>query len=331
MSEYLTQSGIDQLFAGPGALAVAPTQEDHRPYSFRRPPRISNDRLLVLETILSRFAQGLQSLLVFRLHQQLTVRLVTIEQVIFSEFLLSLPSPCSAFGFRLRSGEQESGVLDLGTPLSLYCVDRMLGGSIAPAGVERRLTRLEQGIVKRVGGFVVAQLAEALAEYSQLSPELLAFESNADSIEAMQPDEYVYAFILEVEAEGFQGQMSLAVPLETLEEITGKPTTSDAPGERVPTREQVQLEQGIRSTQIDVAIRLPLVSLDARQIAELKAGDLIDTGHRSDVAFEVHLNGRPTFTGALGQVQRRLGLRIGNRVTDADGGRWVLGKKGRIL
>jgi flagellar motor switch protein FliM len=332
MSEYLTQKAIDEYLAGETALKAIPEKQDLRQYSFRRPPRISRDRLVALDMILSRFAQSLQSVLVFRLHHPVKVSIITIEQVIFSEFLLSLPSPCSAFEFRLRPDSQEHGVIDLGTPLSLYCVDRMLGGTGGEPPAERRLTRLEQGIARKVAGYVVTQLAEALAEWSKLSPELAAFESNPEAIGGMHPEEHILAFILEVRADEFAAQLTIGLPLDTLEEVTGRPEAHG--GDRAvegPTKEQELLEQGIRQTRVDVAVRLPLLHLGARALAELAPGDVIDTGHRDDVLYEVQLNGKPTYVGSLGQVRRQLGLRITEPVTEAKQARWDLGKAGRVL
>ena len=89
-ADALTQKDIDQLLQDAGGSARARRMAvEVLPYNFLRPPRISKERRVQLESIHSRFALSVQSMLSSRLRVPMDVS-CTVEQATFSEFVLSI-------------------------------------------------------------------------------------------------------------------------------------------------------------------------------------------------------------------------------------------------
>ena len=99
MAEHVRQRDIEELLRG-GAAGL-PESVAAAPYDFIRPPRISKERLSLLEAIYARFAMSLHAFLSGRLRSPIDVTLSSMEPVTFSEFVLSLESPCAAFVFEI--------------------------------------------------------------------------------------------------------------------------------------------------------------------------------------------------------------------------------------
>lgn len=332
MSEYLTQRAIDALFAGSDE-AEGPRPPEPRPFILRQARGLSRPQLQVLETTFGGFAEALQAFFTFRLHRQLRISLVMVEQVKRSEFLLSLPAPCAAFEFRLRPGSEERGLLDLGTPFVLYSVDCMLGGPGGAAASERRLTRIEQEIGRKVAGLVLARLGSALAERMPLAPEIVSFESNPEMLTASSAEDPVLAVLLEMADDAFSGLVALALPAASVHALAaGSPAEpEDRRFGASSTTGPGSIEQNLRLARVGLSVRMPPFGLSARDIARLRAGDVIDTGLRSDTRFVLCLNETPAFLGALGQVHRRIGLKIIGPTTETSGERRDPDRKGRLL
>ena len=70
------------------------------------------------------------------------------------------------------------------------------------------------------------------------------------------------------------------------------------------------LEQALRGARLDLRARFPLFQLKAREVGNLAVGQVIHTGHASDVPVELLVRGQRRLLGTLGQSRRYVGLRI---------------------
>ena len=82
----------------------------------------------------------------------------------------------------------------------------------------------------------------------------------------------------------------------------------------VPDAERVVnrrlLEETLRGANMAVRARFPLFRLRAGDIANLKAGQVIHTGHHLEVPIELMLSGQRRFLGVIGQMHRNIGVRV---------------------
>lgn len=324
MSETLTQKDIDALLlGGTPAPAIAP-ERDVVPYSFARPPRVSKDRRATLDAIHARFALTLQAMLSSRLRTPMDVVVESVEQVTFSEFVSSLASPCAAFVFSLGDRVGGQGVLDLGPELGFYLVDRLLGGPGEGAPPARGLTALEQTVVRHVAERTLAALREAWQDQLALVPQLEDFESDPEMLQIANLEDNVLVANLTVRCGGFTGATALGLPMSAIEPFLqergpARPRGAEARTEAAALRPRV--ESFLSQARLGVAARLPSVRISARELAKLEPGQVLRTDRALDAEIEVHVNGHLRFLATLGQVRRRVSLRI-TRTTDAPGPEW---------
>ncbi len=334
-SDSLTQREIDTILQRTTTVPLAPVlAEEVVPYNFSRPPRISKERRATLESIYARFALSLQGLLSSLLRTPVDIDASSIEQSMFSEFILSLGRPCASFIFNVGDRLGAQGAMDLSTDFSFHFVDRLFGGPGDAVDLQRSLTPLEQSVVRNLSDRTLGLLREAWAEHLPINPKVTGFESNPEMLQITSREDNVLVTNLEIRSASYQGFISLCLPMAALETFLQ---------EKGMARQSVRLSEseqgdqrrlaigGLQHAHVSGSARLPQLWLTARQISELAPGRVLQTSHPVDAPIELHLNGRLRFIGALGQVRRQLGLRISERVHTPDAERPVRTRQGRVM
>src|SRR5688500_8271933 len=158
-TDMLSQYDIDRLLGGAGAAlpaapaavpGVKPTQEETeiQAYDFRRPHRVSKERLRTLEAMYERMVKSLEGWLISRVRGQIEMRLQSVEQFSFGEFTLSLPTPCASYIFDVKGSGGVQGVIDVGHEFAYFLIDRLFGGSGQPSMPGRALSPVERLAVR---------------------------------------------------------------------------------------------------------------------------------------------------------------------------------------
>ncbi len=331
-ADSLTQREIDAILQKTTPVPLAPVaSDDIVPYNFSRPPRVSKDRRANLESIYQGFAMGMQSLLASLLRQPIDVVVGSVEQAMFSEFVLSLGTPCAAFTFHIGDRLGGEGAMDLSTDFAFHLVDRLFGGPGDPQSIQRPLTPLEQSVVRNVAERSLGLLREAWADHLALEPRVIGFEANPEMLQITSREDNVLVTNLEIRSNHFTGFMTLCLPMASLESFL-----QEKGGTRAHARiegaaqSRMQVEASLQHAQVSVAARFPIVWLSARQLGELAPGKILLIGHATDEPVEILINERLRFEGTLGQVRRHLSLRVTDRVTKPAAERPIQSKQGRV-
>ncbi len=314
MADVFSQQDIDSLLKGAAPAGAHQAAVEIIPYNFLRPPRIAKDRQALLNGIYQRIAVSLQAMFSSRLRTSVDVTLGSVEQATFAEFIFSLATPCAAYVYQLGDRVGGQGVLDLGSDFSYYLIDRMFGGPGEATDMKRALTLLERGVVRGVAEKIWSIAADAWADHLTFAPAYGGFESSPDALQVANREDNVLVANIEVRAGSFSGLMTMCIPLLTLEGfLQEKPTRHShavraSAGEREVTRGI--LEQALRGARLDVRARFPLFQLRAREVGQLEVGQVIHTGHPSDVPVELLVRGQRRVLGTLGQSRKYVGLRV---------------------
>ena len=105
----------------------------------RFPPPASRleERFRTLEAMYGRLVKSFEGWLMGRVRGVVDLKLQSVEQISFGEYVLSLPPSCNSFilDIKDRAGDDavgEQGVIDIGRELAYYLVDRLFGGGSDP-------------------------------------------------------------------------------------------------------------------------------------------------------------------------------------------------------
>jgi flagellar motor switch protein FliM len=334
-ADSLTQREIDAILQKTTPVPLAPAiSDDVAPYNFSRPPRVSKDRRANLESIYTRFALSLQALLASLLRMPLDVVVGSVEQAMFSEYILSLGTPCASFVFEIGDRMGSQGTIDLSTDFAFHLVDRLFGGPGDPQSLQRPLTLLEQAVVRNVTERSLGLLRDAWSEHLVMAPSVVSFESNPEMLQITSREDNVLVTNLEIRSVSFNGFIALCLPMAALESFLqekGASRQQVRQSEADATVNRNLMQGNLKFAHVDVVARFPLLWLTGRQLSELVPGQVLHTGQGADEPVEIHINERLRFHGALGQVRRQLGLRLTEHVTRPAAERPVQSRQGRVL
>lgn len=319
----------NDFIPGPGGTTLeAPEQQESaerrgravrvaaevRNYDFRRPHRVSKERLLALEAMYERFVKSLEGWLVGRVRTKVELSLSSVEQISFSEFTHSLATPCAAYLFRIQDSGGMKGVIDVGQDFAYFLVDRLFGGAGNPTAFARALTPLERMAVRTVADRALVLVTEVWQDHIALDLEISGFESIPEILRAENRDDPMLVAHIDTMALGVESDMSICLPLSILEKFfsaSGQRHATNMTGsEKERTRNRIMAENSLRATELGVSARMPDFKLTMQELASLKPGSVVSTGVPCDTELQLLVNGRLRFRGVPGRVGRRLAVKV---------------------
>ncbi|MES2358160.1 MAG: FliM/FliN family flagellar motor switch protein [Gemmatimonadota bacterium] len=323
-SGTLSQSEIDRLLGGASNVPFAGASEESpvQMYDFRRPHRVSKERLRTLEAIYERLVKSLESWVIGRVRGQIEMRLQGVEQFSFGEFTLSLPTPCASFICEINDSGGQLGVVDIGEEFAFYMVDRLFGGSGQQMSTSRPLTRVERMALRGLVEKVNSLLAEVWSDYITMSLEISSFESFPDILlQSANRDDPVLVANIEVTAGDVSSLMLVCLPFAVLDKFftnTATRSFANATGsehERAVSR--ALAEHSLRATRVNVSARLPEFRMSMRDLASLSQGGVITTALPSDSPIRVMVGDQERFAGTAGRVGHKLAIRLEGALTQS--------------
>ena len=329
-NETLNQTEIDQLLgsggddpadAAAGARRAPSMAQDVQRYDFRRPHRVSKERLRTIEAMYERMIKSLESYMMSRVRGQMEVRLQSVEQFSFGEFVLSLPSPCCSYVMNINGRDGLQGVIDFGSDFAFFLVDRLFGGGSAPTVMQRPLTALEQDAVRIVADRTASIVAEVWSEVMPIKLEISGFEAAPEILQACAREDPVLVANVEVSASNITSLIMICLPFASLDDYFATADTrrvsSTARNEEELRAQRQQAEKSLRVTSVPVAARLPEFRLTVKDLSELAPGSVINTGLSANSLLNVTVAGQRRLVATAGRSGGKLAARITDgRISD---------------
>lgn len=318
-SETLSQSEIDLLLRRGGAAAPATAKSapsvDVQVYDFRRPSRVSKEKLRTLESMYERLVKSLEGWLIGRVRGQIELQLQSIEPFSFGEFVFSLPTPCAAYLFDIADSGGQQGVIDIGHEFAYFLVDRFFGGCSGNlTTMDRSLTPIERMAVRGVADRMVSQLREIWHDHVAMELNLAGFESFPEILQAVNREDPVLVANIEVRTADMSSLVLVCLPFAVLDKFfagaTHRRVNTIAGSERERNASRELTETSLRAANVEVAARLPSFDLPLRDLAGLHVGGILTTGIATGAEIDVLVGGQSRFTAAAGRVAGKLAVQV---------------------
>ncbi len=319
----LNQSDIDRLLGGAtgtagdtttgGHMAGAAQTEVQR-YDFRRPHRVSKERLRTIEAMYERMVKNLESYLMSRVRGQVEVRLQSVEQFSFGEFTLSLPTPCCSYITDINGADGLQGVIDFGSDFAFFLVDRLFGGGSAPTMMQRPLTELEQDAVRIIAERTASIVRDVWQEVMPITLAVSGFEATPEILKVCAREDPVLVANIEVSATNVTSLIMICLPFASLEDYFTSADTRRVSGtarnEAELHAQRKQAETSLRNTSVPLAARLPEFRLTMRDLSQVTVGTVINTGLSASTLLSVTVAGQPRLVATAGRTGGKLAARI---------------------
>lgn len=321
MPEILSQQEIDSLlsgipFSGPQGPAL-PTEENKSErevvtFDFRLPHRLSKNQLRTMQAIHENFSEAFASYLLSRLQTTVNISVTSVDQLFYSEYVLSIPSPSCLHVFHI-AGSEASALLEFSPQLVMAMVSRLLGGSTDSVKKTRQITKLEQSIIKGIAERAVVDLQKSWKTVAELNFKIERYESEGDFAQIAPTSEIVLVISFEVAFGDQKFLMSLCFPTFALEEVFAKLNVQHVSG-RPSTKGEgewsIAILKKIGQTTVEAVGVLGTTTLVLRDLMELEVGDILRTNIPISGEVQVIMGGRTRLWGRPGVSNGRTAVKV---------------------
>ena len=288
---------------------IAQIQKKVSLYNFRRPDRVSREQMRSLHFMHDRFARNVSSSLSAYLRTITEVNLVSVEQLSYQEFLLSVPDPTCFNAISIRPLEG-AFALEVNPQLVFPIIDKMLGGPGEAIKTMRTMTDIEQSIFDGVLKLLLDDLREAWRGIIELDFKIQARETSPQLIQIVAPNEVVLLVVFEVKMGPVVGMVNLAIPSIILEPVASKFDQEMYTGYKKSSNfeEARLLMESLKRCDMSLAAEIRGTTLPLADVLNLRPGDLIPLRKRFDAMLDLTIDGIPRYQGyvALNANQKRV-------------------------
>ncbi len=310
--EFLSQEEIDLLLKTLGKEEEEKKVEiEYRPFNIDQLEKILPTRLVKLEQILNKWIASATSELrgiIFNL-DTISVKEIKTEKI--ADFVLKIPLPAA---IAVLNAESLNGrmYMVLDTRLIYTIISIIFGGPAQPYKVEgKNLTKFELKVISNLIDVLVRHLSTAWEEFiGEGGIQFVGMEDNPRRLITVSRNEKVIVITLEVEIEGFKGDVYLAIPMKTIEPIKDLLRTSEI--ESGSFRDVIL--ENLMFTEITLEAAFPPAEMSVEELLELKEGDFIPLDSKSVESVIIKVQGVPMFKGVLGESGRKKAVKINSYI-----------------
>jgi flagellar motor switch protein FliM len=323
LAKILTQDEIDALLTtvsssepsdSSSIVPVADSEESRSiaTYDFKHPNRVSKDQVRTLENMHDNLAAQIGSTLSALLRTMVDVDLISVDQINFSEYIMSLVSPSCSYTISAPPLEGLC-ILDFNPTLTFAFIDRMFGGGQKILEIERELTGIEKAAMAKIAGKVCRDLEKSWENIVPIKIEQKSFETNPQFIRIVPAGETVIVVSLQLKLFNTTGLMTICYPYVSLERILPKLTAQswiDATKRKNLEISRVTNRENLTNISVDVALVLARTKLRMRDFLKLKVGDVITTDTKINAPSELMVGMKKKYLCRPGLFGRRRACKI---------------------
>jgi len=316
LAKILTQDEIDALLttvsSNPGQPNPAPVMNDGttqtvHTYDFKHPNRVSKDQLRTLENMHDNFAGHVSSTLSAMFRTMVDVDLVSVDQINYSEYIMSLVTPSCTYTFSAQPLEGLC-VLDFNPSLSFAFIDRIFGGGEKMLEIERELTGIEKAVLAKVTKKLYQDLEKSWNNIAPIVIEEKSLETNPQFIQIVPSGETVIVVSLQLKLFKATGLLTICYPYVSLEPVIARLSAQnwiDATKKRSVEAATDANRQNLQEIKVEISILLARTHLKMKDFLSLKVGDIIATDAKINESAELLVNNRKKFYCQAGLLGKR--------------------------
>ncbi len=320
--DVLNQAEVENLLSAMESSQPAPAGGSRPPprlhtkvaaYDFKRPERVGKEQMRALQTLHDGFARNFGAGLSAMLRSIVEVKLTSVDQLTYSEFVFSLENPTC---FNLIKAEPLEGnlILDMNPSILFPIIDRLLGGGREEGpGARRALTEIELRLVSRITSLFLAEMKRAWENVLELHLEVVQVESNPQLVQIVPPNEVVVLISFELTLADVRGMFNLCVPFNSIERIGHKLSANSwvTYGRKAASSESIEtVSERLSRSLVELVVHLADTTITTGDLIGLRVGDIIATEQDVHAPLTVRVEDVTKFHAYPGAIKGHKAIQI---------------------
>jgi flagellar motor switch protein FliM len=319
MVEVLSQSEIDDLIRAIHSGEVnEETLKDQealkvRIYDFRKPNKFSKEQTSTFQVIYGNYARSLGTYLSINLRSTFHVSLVSIEQVVYEEFIHSLLDPSLSIIFNMNPLEGKA-VLELAPEIVFIMLERLMGGKgRRPIQEFKALTQIERALIENLSQEILDLSTEAWENVAVFRPKFERIETNPQFVQVVSHTETVLLVSMDIRVDDIGGTIQYVLPYIALEPILGNFSTKywfEKTSRVFSANFQDRIKEQIKSVKLPIRVILGDSFITVKELLDLQVGDVVLLNRKSSDDLDVMVGCSQKFYARPGLCNDQIAVKI---------------------
>ena len=289
-------------------------------YDFKHPNLISKEQMRLLENIHENFSRNFGVFLSAQLRMIVEIDLLAIDQLLYSEFVMSIAPPGCLYVMSIDQPEGEA-IMELSPSLVIFIVEKLFGGRGSfSAATSRPISVIEQRIMRKVIDRAASEISNVWSPITDLEVGITRFESNPEFIQIIPSAEPVVVVSLQIKIHDNKTLLNFCYPYRWLAEMVGHPDVQDKVQFGVTestSEEKLRMEMQIKHISCSVHASLGDTKITVEDFINLQVGDLLLLDTKPNEENTIYVRDKPVFKGLVGKKDRFRAMLITD-VTEKD-------------
>ena len=301
-------------------IVAADTEQKITAYNFKRPRLFAQDQMRVLNHLHESFARDLSVYLSAQLRTIVDISLTAVDQVLYSEYVMSSAPPSAIYVVGLEELEHRM-IFEWDPRLVVYTVEKLFGGPGEFLKRPRPVSQIEQRIMGKVMIRALKEVESAWKQVFEMTLQEETFESNAEFVQIIPGVEPAIVCTFEVTVYEQRSFINICYPYLLLERLlghTGMRQWISSATEEVPPSVRKRYEARLRQMTVELRAELGSATLPVTELMQLQVGDVIPLNRRVADPISVCVGQVERFAATPGQAGKRRALRIEEVVLGLD-------------
>jgi len=327
MAEFLSQEEIDALLDIadedgslediPEDMSASGKNISYAIYDFKKPNRIPTDQMKAFNAIHDKMLRTTISDLSAMLRKIVDIKLYSIEQMTYGEFILSIPQITSLTTLSIKPLDGRI-VLECNPAISHKIIAHLLGNgdSILNESTEKELTDIEMEVFNHFYQLIIKHLKIAWDDVSSVNFKTESMDTNANAIQIISDHEIVLLVVFEITIDDESGFLSICYPIsyiESLLNIIVEKVFAEAKNRKVSKKRDINtLMSGAK---MNIEAILAETELPIKELLNLKEDDIIVfSKNATSASTKVYINKKEKWSGVAGSSNNRKAVQIQSNI-----------------
>ncbi len=274
--------------------------------------KFSKDVIRAVEVIHDNYARIVSNYLTAQLRSNVKVKIESVEQITYEEFIHSIPSTTVLNLFRMPPLDGQI-ILETNEEFVLRIFDVLAGGSGDKKPKFKELTDIEKNIIKHVNQEMISKLKLAWEDVMEVEPILDSIETNPALNQILAPNEPVALVTFSVDMFDTSLLINICIPYLSIEKVLDNlviknwfSTIDNEQGEEV----KANINKTIKN--VDVAMKAVLgeTKISVNDFLNLFTGDIVTLDRSYDSTVDIYVEDELLFKAKPGLKGKNKAVQI---------------------
>lgn len=296
-------------------MGLVREHEAVRPYDFQRPHQLSRAQLDAVNGMVATFWRSGANFLSAYLRTPVQLQQLTVNQIPYEELVQSIRMP-AVLGVFQADPLPGTALLECTPSIAVAMIDRALGGQGVGVTAARRLSEIEQTIMRRVFERLLGLYADLWEPMVGFQPKLVTMEHNPAFAQIAGEGDLVLVARQQITIDANRGQLMMVWPYVNVaplaEAAVRAQLVRDGSLANVDVKRE-EMQRHVESVAIHGSVLLGKTELSLGEFDQLKVGDAIVLKNRYDQPMTMRMSNRDKFLVLPGRSRGRLAVRVISR------------------